>query len=205
MSSNLSPRCSVLLLVTIGAAQAPRQDADLISQLASPAATFKARAELIRKVHSDPSVRLELDRKLPTLMAEASSEATLRAQGDSVSRNMAQIAGALKITSTIPELTRQLARPIPDGGGLYHSYHLLGDPYAHALYEMGPVAYPTLCKALRIGNEETRDRVVKILLLADTAEARAILTSHLPYEQDPSLKKSIEYMLARQKAESQPR
>jgi hypothetical protein len=162
----------------------PSRISELLAQLASPNATGSARSELIAKCKDDPTLLAEVAKALPSMLT--------RAPNDAVMESEAKLAGALKITSTIPELARLLGHPIWDpGGGLTYNHELRGDPVARALYEMGPAAYPALAQALQSSDRGRRARAMGVLVLADNKECRQILRAHLNAERDPLLRHFI--------------
>jgi hypothetical protein len=166
---------------------------ELLNQLAAPATTETARNQLIKKCGDDPDLKAEIAKDLPAMLAQTPY--------DIATESEAELAGALKITSTIPELVQLLGRshPPPPVHNLISERELRDDTIARALYEIGRPAYPALAAALNSPDKEKRARIMSILVLASydhDKEAKQILSDHQSVEPDPHLRDYIAANLA---------
>ena len=167
----------------------PNLEAEL-ADLASPAKTDDARLRLISRASCDSRVYALLSDRLPAMLIHDTDF--------SVVRNEAELAGLLKLSSTIPAPIRLLNYPqyAIGGGSMSSQMNLTSDPVAKALYEIGEPALPDLVEALKSNSFDVRDRVEAILVLTNTTESRAILKGFLPHEPDPRLRARIESVVS---------
>jgi hypothetical protein len=175
------PLTIIILCTLMAPAQERVNVKEVLSALAEPATTTDAASRLITLGKAQKDVRLQVGRELPPMLLQTKNVPVVQSE--------AKVAGALQLDSTIPSLIQLLNWFNFDGNAtMTTTLELTGDPVARALYEIGAPAELPLAPILESKNRMAKDRAMRILVLRNTPESRAILEKHLAIETDPRLR-----------------
>jgi hypothetical protein len=175
------PLTIIVLCTLMSPAQEPTDVKGILSALADPATTTEAASRLIALGKAQKDVRLQVGRELPPMLLQTKNVPVVQSE--------AKVAGALQLDNTIPSLIQLLNWFNFDGNTTMTStLQLTDDPVARALYEIGAPAELLLAPILESRNRVAKKRAMRILVLRNTPESRAILEKHLAIETDPRLR-----------------
>jgi DNA-binding phage protein len=182
---------ALLLLSLPSAAQRATNVDALITMLKDPKTSEDAKKQLLEVGESNLNIQHRLAEFLPEALKDRSDLP--------VWQNEVELAGQLKILTTIPMLSKLLTQTSEVGGltDLYREAQLVDDPVAKALSRIGDPAVPSLKTILNSANVETRWRATRILLLIGTPLAQQTLQDRLLVEKDPTMRLRIEDNLKR--------
>lgn len=174
--------CAELLAQQIPNVQYVFQD------LRNEATTDSATRQLIRLATTDPSARIYLAERLPSLIQQT-HEGT-------VWLNAVRLTGDLRITEAIPVLTASLSRNNVGGTVTFaEEMNLDNDPVGKALAKIGDPAIPSVAGVLSRGDKTAQWRAALVLLNIDSNRARRLLQQYVRSGRYPELRELVQRSL----------
>lgn len=175
-----------VLSVKLGFAQtAPNTVDKLFAELQQEQTTAAASRELAVIGQAEPTTRTYLANHLPKLLLNRSNRVVWKQE--------VELAGRLKLTEAIPQLTELLTEDSEDGvHTMYRWMELLNDAPGLALATIGDPSVSEVSKILDNSDRKIRSRAIRVLMKVGTPSAIEALRHHLPNEADPGLKNLID-------------
>jgi HEAT repeat protein len=184
--------CQLVLGAGISWAQSQPAVSSLYRDFQSDGKTDQATARLLKTAASDESAKEFLAVHLPILIEEDPTPAAAEVQRGfrirPVWRNAAELAGELKIKTTIPALTKWLTFSTSAGVSLGAGEESLADcPAGRALVKIGDPSIPSLQPLLSSPDLNERYHAAYVLLSIDSPMAEQVLAQYADHGLDQGL------------------